>query len=276
MIDMRYKPFHLPQMSAPFNIVLQKLSDNGVDYEMVDVNPNDLNVSQGITFSDDVEEVQLDDRNPIWISDDNTVIDGHHRMVKALIDSLKLKGIKIKLNHRDACRILNKIQDIFEYEQSRGMEEIVGQDVINSDNNINSSVSDNEFLASLDEDNNDLQSETPSKNERTIIAYRKEPIKEDSIIGNFFLLTPMDGYNKYEIQFDNLLNTDDLGINYKNSQIPVDVLAKNWFPHINFEKLSERYNTPSINLKNKAVAKKAMKMGYDGIKYGDTLLQGLK
>jgi len=33
---------------------------------------------------------------------------------------------------------------------------------------------------------------------------------------------------------------------------------------------------PAINLKNKAVAHKAKKHGYDAIKYGDTLIQGLK
>ena len=31
-----------------------------------------------------------------------------------------------------------------------------------------------------------------------------------------------------------------------------------------------------MNLKNKAIAEKAMKLGFDGIKYGDTLIQGLK
>ena len=45
---------------------------------------------------------------------------------------------------------------------------------------------------------------------------------------------------------------------------------------MNFEKLSEEYDIPSLNLKNKAIAEKAQTLGYDGIKYGDTLIQGLK
>jgi hypothetical protein len=45
---------------------------------------------------------------------------------------------------------------------------------------------------------------------------------------------------------------------------------------VNFEKLSQQYNMPVENLKCKAIAEKAVKMGYDGIKYGDTLVQGLK
>ena len=63
---------------------------------------------------------------------------------------------------------------------------------------------------------------------------------------------------------------------YKDGQEPVDILAKNWFPNINFEKLSTQHDVPAINIKNKAVAEKAIKMGYDGIKYGNTIIQGLK
>jgi hypothetical protein len=89
-------------------------------------------------------------------------------------------------------------------------------------------------------------------------------------------LKEVDGYSKYEIDFENLLDTNSLGVTYKDGQEPVDILAKNWFPNINFEKLGKEHNTSSINIKNKAVAKKAKKMGYDGIKYGDTIIQGLK
>jgi len=276
MIDMRYKPRFLPQVSAPFDIVLQKLDDDGVGYETTEVDPNELQPSQGITFSDEVGHVNVDDMNPIWISNDMKVLDGHHRMVRALLDNIKIKAVKIDLNDKDASRVLNKIQDIYEYEQSSNMEEVVGQDVINSDNQINSGVSDSEFLSSLEEDNLAVQTETPSANQQSIIAYRKEPIKENSIVGNFFTLKPVKGFDKYQIDFENLLDTASLGVTYKDGQQPVDILAKSWFPHVNFEKLSEQYNSPSINLKNKAIAEKARKMGYDGIKYGDTLIQGLK
>jgi hypothetical protein len=276
MIDMRYKPRFLPQVSAPFNIVLQKLDDDGVGYETTEVDPNELQPSQGITFSDEVGKVNVDDMNPIWISNNMKVLDGHHRTIRALLDNIKIKAIKIDLNDKDACRVLNKIQDIYEYEQASGVEEVVGQDVINSDNQMNSGVSDSEFLASLEEDNISVQSETPSVNQQSIIGYRKEPIKENSIVGNFFTLKPVAGYDKYQIDFENLLDTGSLGVTYKDGQQPVDILAKSWFPHVNFEKLAEKYDSPSINLKNKAIAEKARKMGYDGIKYGDSLIQGLK
>jgi hypothetical protein len=277
MVDMRYKPYFLPQISAPFDIVLQKLDEEGVDYKLVEVDPNELEASQGVTFSDEVEKCELSDTNPIWIADENKVCDGHHRMVKAILDGVNIKGVKLALNEKDACRILNKIQDIYEYEQARGMEEVVNNDVINDENQADNNYTDRkEFLVSLEEDNAEIQTEKPSVNPKTLIAYRKEPLKENSVVGNFFTLNPINGFSRYEIDFDNLLDTNALGVTYKDSQQPVEILAKIWFPNVNFEKISEKYKMPSINLKNKAIAEKAMSLGYDGIKYGDKLVQGLK
>jgi len=279
MIDMRYKPKYLPQMNAPFDIVLQKLDEEGVGYEIVELHPNEndnTNVSQGLTFSDEVEKVSLDDMNPIWMAEENKILDGHHRYIKAMYDEQPLKAVHVKLNERDAARVLNKIQDIYEYEQAHGIEEVVNNDVNNEFNRTDSGVSQSEFLASLEENNATIQAEKPTLNQQTIVAYRKEPIKENSVVGNFFTLNPIDGFSKYEIDFDNLLDTNALGVTYKDSQQPADILAKIWFPHVNFEKLAEQYKTTSDNLKNKAIAEKAMKMNYDGIKYGDTLIQGLK
>lgn len=271
MIDMRYKPHFLPQVHAPYDIVLQKLDDEGVSYTNVEVDPNELTPLQGIVFSDEVGGVDVDDMNPIWISSDMQVLDGHHRMVRALLDEILIKAIMINMNYKDACRVLNKIQDIYEYELSQGLEEVQDQDTINYYRD-----DENQFLNSLEEDNVAIQSEDSIKNQKTVVGYRKEPIKENSVVGNFFTLKPIDGYDKYEIDFDNLLDTNALGVTYKDGQEPVDILAKSWFPNINFEKLSKEHNISPINLKTKAIAEKAMKMGYDGIKYGDAIIQGLK
>ena len=194
---MRYKPYFLPQVHAPYDAVLQKLDDEDIDYTSVEVDPNDLTPLQGITFSDEVGGVNVDDMNPIWISSDMQVLDGHHRMVRALLDDIPIKCIKINMNYKDACRLLNKIQDIYEYEEAQGLEEVQVQDTINY-----YGEDDNQFLNSLEEDNIATQTEkTPNKNEKTIIGYRKEPIRENSVVGNFFTLKPVDGYDKYEIDF---------------------------------------------------------------------------
>jgi len=278
------RPRYLPQVNSPTDYVITKLDEEEIDYDYIKIQPNEfdnIKTSQPFTTSDDVEKVILDDKNPIWLAEDDEkdkfiICDGNHRLVRAILDNISLTAIKLKLNFKNACGLLNKIQDIYEYEQQRELEEVEMQDVINANNDSNSGISYNEFLSSLEEDNANIQTEKPSKNEKTIIAYRKEPISENSVIGNFFTLKPIDGFQRYEIIFDNLLNTDDLGISYKNGQLPMEVLAKNWFPHINFENLSKKYNIPVLNLKNKAIAEKAMNLGFDGIQYGENLIQGLK
>lgn len=271
MIDMRYKPYFLPQVSTPYSIVVQKLEEEDIPHNIIEVDPAELNPMQGITFSDDIANVTLDDTNPIYIDEDMNVLDGHHRWVKAMSSNTPLKAIMIKINNKDACRLLNKIQDIYEYEESRGLEEVQMQDAINFFQDDES-----QFLNSMDEQNLEIQEEKPSNNEQTVIAYRKEPISEDSVVGNFFTLKPIEGFSKYEIDFENLLDTGGLGVVLKDSQDPIDILAKIWFPNINFEEISKKSSTPSMNIKTKAIAEKATKMGYDGIKYGNTLIQGLK
>lgn len=267
------RPYHLPQINLLYSIVLEKLDKENINYELVQLEPNEndgIQPSQNLVYSDEITTVTLDDSNPIWIAD-NKICDGHHRYFKGMFENKLLLAIKLNLDFMDACRVLNKIQDIYEYEQSQGLEEVETQDAINF-----YGEDENQFLKSLEEDNSVIQQEKSSANQQTIIGYRKDPIRNNSVVGNFFTLNPINGYSKYQIEFDNLLDTHALGVMYKDGQQPVEILAKIWFPHVNFEEISKQYNMPSINLKNKAIAEKAQKMGFDGIKYGDTLIQGLK
>ena len=267
------RPYHLPQINLPYAMVLEKLDDENIHYELIQLNPNEndgIEPSQNLVYSDEITTATLNDLNPIWIAD-NKICDGHHRYFKGMFDNKPVLAIKLNLDFMDACRVLNKIQDIYEYEQSQGLEEVEDQDTINYYRE-----DENQFLNSLEEDNAGVQDENSAKNPKTIIAYRKASIKENSVVGNFFSLNPIDGYDKYEIDFENLLDTNSLGVAYKDSQTPTDILAKIWFPNVNFEKISKQYNLSSDNLKNKAIAEKAMKMGFDGIKYGDAIIQGLK
>jgi hypothetical protein len=278
MTKTKASPNYLPQVNIPYNIVLEKLDEENIGYDLIDIDPNELNPLQPFVFSDDVDKCEIDDNNPIWVAgDDINICDGHHRFLKALNNNKNIKAVHIHLNPKVACRLLNKIVDIYEYEQAQNVEEIVGNDVINDENDINNNYTDSsEFLSELEEENTSIETELPSKNTKTIIAYRKEPIKENSVVGNFFSLKPIDGYGKYEIEFDNLYDTNEFGVTYKESQQPIDILAKIWFPNINFEKISGQHNIPINNLKSRAIAEKAIKLGFDGVKYGDSIIQGLK
>lgn len=273
-IDMRYKPYFLPQVNAPHEKVMERLQEEGIDCELVDLDPNEMKPMQGIVFSDEVNDFDTENMDPIWLSQDNDVVDGHHRYLKGIMSKKPIKGVKVGLNGKDTARALNKVQDIYDYEQqqgveSLGLEEVEMQDTLNGANEREPEVSTNEFLATLE------SIEMPKGDGCKVVAYRQKPLMENSVIGNFFLLEPHEGFEKYEIDFENLLDTDTMGMDFTDKN-PIDALAKAWFPNANFDDLSAPYVHSPTNLKNKAIAEKAHEMGYDGIKYGSKMIQGLK
>jgi len=278
MINMRYKPYHLPQVSAPYIYVLDKLKEEGVDYKLGKIDPNLAEPMQGLVSLEKISDIDPTNIKPVWLSQEPKVIDGHHRYGAALTHGVNLPYLQIMLPSSDAARVLNKIQDIYEYETKIKVEEVVAQDQINNLNEPQTV----DYLSALEAEMKDDQEilhsgseEKVGRKKRKIYAYRNKPINENSPIGNFFSVKPIEGHTKYEIEFDNLLETDKIGI-HANGQNPIELLANAWFPNIKFDKIAKKYDVEEKQLMHKAIAIKAMKMGYDGIKYGDIILQGLK
>jgi hypothetical protein len=277
MMDMRFKPSWLPQVSAPYTYVVDKMQSQDIPCKLIKVDPKKLKPSQGLVLSDKISSINPDDIKPIFISKDDFVIDGHHRYGSALsFNEPHIKAVRIMLPQRDAARMLNKISDIFEYEQQQSIEEVVAQDAINLRNDPDTDPAN--FLEMLEadlEDGKEMLLDT-KKNKKKIKGYRTEPLKENSRVGNFFILKPLpvDGYKEYEMEFDNLLDTDDLNMIYRTDQTPVGGLAKTWFPNIDFSQLAGKYKVKPESLINRAICDKAKRMGYDGIKYGDIMIQG--
>ena len=284
MIDTRYKPPHLPQINAPFIYVLDKLEQDGVEYNIKQSHPSELKPSQGIVALDKISSIDLDNIKPIWTSMDNDILDGHHRYGAALSHDKPIRHVQIMLNPKDAIRALNKIQDIFEYEQQTQLEEVVAQDVLNLGTGMDGGISHSEFLATLEAEMDDENREilhsgneqgVVKKKKKIVTGYRKTAVVEDSEVGNFFTLNPVEGYKKYDIEFDKLLDTNDMNAIFIKGESPVFILAKKWFPNIDFDKIGKKYKISPNVLINRAVAEKAKSMGYDGIKYGDVMVQGL-
>lgn len=280
MIDLRYKPKWLPQVSAPYTYVLNKLKDEGVEYRKIKAPANEFRPLQGLVSLEKISDIAPDKIKPAWCSKDKDILDGHHRYGKALAHELPLSAFQIMLNANDGARILNKIQDMWEYDGQMDIEEVVAQDVLNMANEPDSGVSTSEFLSTLESEMKDGQEilhddGAINSKKKKIKAYRKSPINEKSKVGNFFALKPDDGHKEYSIEFENLLDTDDMEVNYHRQGNPVIVLSKHWFPHIDFDKVAEKYGVTSESIMNRAVSEKARQMGYDGIKYGDIMVQGL-
>lgn len=275
------RPRYLPQVSAPFEAVLETLDGEKVNYDMLTLNPHLLKPMQPFVNGEDVSEIDPEKMTPIWASKNLDILDGHHRYASAMAHQVPIKVVRINLDAKDAIRILNKIQDIFEYQQQMRMEEVVAQDQINAQNDQDSGVSPSEFLATLEHDapptadDRFLLQDMKKGNKQKVVAFRKGEINEKSKIGNFFLTEPKEGYEKYEIEFENLLETHNLDLNFRNNVSPVEVLCNVWFPHVNFKELEKKHNIPYETLINRAVAEKAKSLHFDGIKYGKSLIQGL-
>ncbi len=250
--------YYLPQIKMPFDQIFNELNNENIKYYELQLNPNILIPSQPFVFSHEVENFNNKPNiDPIFTDKDLKIIDGHNRCINCINNNKQINVIKLDADFLSACRVLNKIQDLFDHKKE------VAED---KENNM-------EFLERIEQTK--VDPDQPKEEPVKIIAYRKEKINPKSIIGNFFSLQPLADASKFEIEFDNLLDVKSLGLDFKDGQNPVDMLAKTWFPHLDFEKLAVENNTDSIKLKNRAVADKARKMNFDGIQYSDKLIQGL-
>lgn len=259
MIDINHKPKYLPQISAPFNIVLDYMDKDGISYKKAILNPEVIKPSQGIIFLDKLKD---DVEDYVWLSMDLKLLDGHHRLGSSLSANKPIKSIIIMLPYMEALRELNRIQDIINFKEKQ---EKLNVDPYEFD--IFNFIRDEYFY-----DENIFS----GGQKRKIIGYRNKPINKKSKSGNFFSLKPIKGYGKYQIEFDNLLDTDDLGIIYENNINPIYKLADYWFKGVDFEFISNKNNIPKDKLISRCIFELANKYGFDGIKYGDILIQTIK
>jgi len=233
---------YLPQISAPFVYVLNALDNHDIEYQSENIPLADLNPMQPFVDTEKVASIFDAVKNgkqqhkTIWITQDNDIIDGHHNYSAAWKDDPEssISAIKILGNKNDAIRILNKIMDIYNHEFA------------NPEN----------------------------KNEAKFIGYRTEPIKEQSGVGNFFLLKePSENCLKYELEFDNIFDTDSIGIKFDDKNLPTYTLCNYMFPDLKPEQHADLNDMEIDKFCNRYLAKKFKEMGFDGIKYGNLLLQ---
>jgi len=253
-----YKPKTLPQISAPFSYVAHHLNDMGHPYELVGANVDSINPSQAFIDSDLVHELmdQLkngEDLKAIWLDKDNNALDGHHRHAAYTLNkNTHIPAVRLKTDKENAIKVLSEIQRKYDSEN-------------NSD-----------FINSLQEDQ-DTSMYVPEKvhktSKDTIKAFRKKPVVERCISGNFFALKEIPGYKPYEIELDSILNTDDIDPKIKKEMNPVAALGKVWFPNLNFEAKAKDMEMGIDDFINTIVAEKARTKKIDGILYGDKLLQ---
>jgi hypothetical protein len=254
------KLYWLPQVSAPFNYVVANLKNENIPYSRYEINSTDLKPLQDKINPDSVDhfkKIILNKKKlkPIFISNDNEILDGHHRYVanKALYgDEGKVMCYKINTDTQTAARALNKIQDRYEFENTQESKfEPISKYLKKPEIN---------WYESL-------------KNV-TYIVYRKETVKENSESGNFFMFKKKENMIKYKVEFDNLMYIP-IHLMDNTNELPTVWLGKKLLPEKNYEEMARLHNISIQNLINKDIANKIKELGFDGINYGDRILQTL-
>ena len=258
--DNIYKPKSLPQISAPFTYVAHELNDMGQPYELIGAPVDSINPSQAFIDSDIIGSLidklkNGEELKAIWLDKDNNALDGHHRHVAySMNKNSHIPSVRLQCDKETGIKILKEIQAKFERENN------------------------SEFLNALSEDE-DNRMYVPEKKldtkKETVKGFRKKPIIEKSISGNFFALKEIDGYKPYEIEFSALLNTDDIDKKIKKDKNPPFALAQVWFPNLNFEEKAKDMEMHVEDFINTIVSEKARTKGIDGILYGEKLLQSI-
>lgn len=123
----KVSPSWMAQVTAPKEYVLNRLKAGGHPHESVMMKPTDLKPIQTKISKKKAEQFhQMMENNepldPIYVAQQNEVLDGHHRGYAAIKhpDVEGIGAIKIQMDYRDAMRLLNQIQDRYQWEQELG------------------------------------------------------------------------------------------------------------------------------------------------------------
>lgn len=253
------KPYWLPQVSAPFDYITKELKQEEIPYSIYNISNKELKPLQKEVNPDTVEFFKgVFKRNskkyPIFVSSDNEILDGHNRFVAHKIikgEDKPISCFKIDCDSKCAARILNKIQDKFDFEKKY--------------NNKMEPIS--KFL-----DKPEIGWYETEK-DVDYICYRNKPIKENSESGNFFHLQKKGNDKEFKITFDSLMIIPDECFN--DNQLPQIWLANKLLPGKNFDIIAMNSSISLQTAVNKEIAKKCREMGFDGIKYGEKIIQTL-
>lgn len=264
-VDTSIKPIWLPQMKADKGFVLKELDNMGVKYSITAKKPSELKPQQKSINTETVDyfNSQIDSKqpiDPIYVSQNDDVLDGHNRLFSyknnPMVDNIVC--IKIMLDVADAARVLNKVQDKFDWEQG-----------LNNDGiNVQAPVSVNEPVIIETK-------EEPVKNKKQMVLYRESPIKTGSKTGNFFLEKKNDKYKlENTIVFENLYEISDEDLT--NSSSPIDHVMEKFGIDSNMVKEDSAKNgIKESDYKLRKIAEVGKEKGYDGIKYGSKYIQAL-
>lgn len=294
-IEKRMKPSWMAQVTAPHQYILDNLDKMGVGYKMENMDPTQCKPMQEKIDKKRVNFFKKKiDKNqplePVYLAGDDEILDGHHRAFSFTEhpDVETMTCIKIYAEYKDAMRLLNQVQDRYNFEQELGSSQMLPMGMLPSENVVDSSVMDEEME---DEELPAEESETPvqatvdstdggryvtydsaGKNKQVLTLFKAKPINDKAKTGDFLIMKSKPGFSvEYTLEFDNLLVVAPEEI--ENPLLPTEALLKKWKPNMDLQAEAAKQSLMYPIYLSREVNTLANQKGIDGVQYGDLFVQ---
>jgi hypothetical protein len=278
----------LPQIKEEnVNEILQELRDSGIIVKSVMVEPSYLKPLQKKVSKTKIDEINsiVDEDGYLprtWVDADNNILDGHHRVYsyQSRPDIDKVECYKIFLNSKDACRILNKIQDKIDFKSEYGIKSPATFNMMdsiqNEIDNVNLPKVQNSNFNEIKEDDKKENLDFNDVTNKVVTLYSVRPFDKGNTSGFIMSFTKDKGYDKeYEILFDKILYVPQEEMELHEPFY----LAGMYILDPNFEKdpamikkMASDVNQVYAHFIKNRLNGFAKRAGYDGINFGDKLM----
>jgi hypothetical protein len=280
----------LPQVKEEnIDEILQEMKDGGIIVKSVMIEPSYLKPLQKKVMKSKIDEINSvidnDDYLPkTWVDANNNILDGHHRVYayQSRPDIDKVECYKIFLNSKDACRILNKIQDRIEFKKEYN---ITNSSTFSNVNPIEKEIKSVDVVNDAKYLGKDKEQEVKSLQDKltfddvtnkTCTLYSVRPFDKGNTSGFIMSFTKDKGYDKeYEILFDKVLHVPAEEMDLHDPFY----LAGMYILDPNFEKdpamikkMASDVNQVYAHFIKNRLNGFAKRAGYDGINFGDKLM----
>ena len=280
----------LPQVKEEnIDEILQEMKDGGIIVKSVMIEPSYLKPLQKKVMKPKIDEINnvIDSDGYLpktWVDANNNILDGHHRVYayQSRPDIDKVECYKIFLNSKDACRILNKIQDRIEFKKEYG---ITNPSTFTNINPVEKEIKSVELVDNAKYLGKDKEQEVKSLEDKltfddvtnkVLTLYSVRPFDKGNTSGFIMSFTKDKGYDKeYEILFDKVLHVpaEEMELHEPFYLAGMYILDPNFEkdPAI-IKKMASDVNQVYAHFIKNRLNGFAKRGGYDGINFGNKLM----
>lgn len=283
------QPIWLPQIKEE-NIeeILNELKDSGIIVKKVMIEPSYLKPLQKKVMKSKIDDINniIDNDEYLpksWVDANNNILDGHHRVYsyQSRPDIDRVECYKVFLNSKDACRLLNKIQDRIEFKKEFGINNSTTYSVFDPiEKMVNMSVKPNAQYLGPDKEQEKQHIEDKltfdDVTNKVVTLYSVRPFDKGNTSGFIMSFTKDKGYDKeYEILFDKILYipTEEMELYEPFYLAGMYMLDPNFEKDpIKIKKMASDLNKVYAEFIKDRLNGFAKRGGYDGINFGDKLM----